>query len=71
MPKITYRRSDGTDTTIEVPQGNSVMRGAVLHGVQGIVGECGGGAMGGVRQAVPMRALILSSMPECCSAQLC
>ncbi|OKJ94689.1 ferredoxin [Streptomyces sp. CB03234] len=47
MAKITYRHPDGTVTVLEVPNGNSVMRGAVINGVRGIVGECGGGAMCG------------------------
>lgn len=42
MPRITYRRPDGTAQTHDVPVGLSVMRGAVLHGVEGIVAECGG-----------------------------
>ncbi|MEY9876250.1 2Fe-2S ferredoxin [Streptacidiphilus sp. MAP12-33] len=45
MAKITYRSADGTATIVDVPEGNSVMRGAVVNGVAGIVGECGGGAM--------------------------
>ncbi|WP_416985365.1 2Fe-2S iron-sulfur cluster-binding protein [Streptomyces sp. T028] len=45
MARITYRSPDGTATTLDVPEGNSVMRGAVVNRVDGIVGECGGGAM--------------------------
>ncbi len=45
MAKITYRDADGTSTVVDVADGNSVMRGAVINGVSGIVGECGGGAM--------------------------
>lgn len=44
MPKITYRRPDGTTVTHDVPVGTSVMRGAVLNHVKGIVAECGGAA---------------------------
>jgi ferredoxin, 2Fe-2S len=44
MAKITYVHPTGTRTVIDVPAGNSVMRGAVLNGVDGIVGQCGGGA---------------------------
>lgn len=47
MAKITYVHLSGTVTVIDVPPNNSVMRGAVLNGVDGIVGECGGGAMCG------------------------
>jgi 2Fe-2S ferredoxin len=45
MPRITYRNLDGTSKDVDVAQGDSVMRGAVVNGVAGIVGECGGGAM--------------------------
>ena len=47
MAKITYVHHNGTETVIDVQPGNSVMRGAVLNGVDGIVGQCGGGAMCG------------------------
>jgi ferredoxin, 2Fe-2S len=42
MPKITYVSHDGAETTIEVPNGENVMRGALYNGIDGIVGECGG-----------------------------
>jgi 2Fe-2S ferredoxin len=42
MPTITYRGANGTVTKLEVPDGNSVMRGAVTNDVDGIVAECGG-----------------------------
>ncbi|WP_106396545.1 2Fe-2S iron-sulfur cluster-binding protein [Actinocorallia populi] len=45
MAEITYRSTDGTATVVDVPTGNSVMRGAVVNGIRGIVAECGGGAM--------------------------
>jgi 2Fe-2S ferredoxin len=44
MPKITYRQPDGSTTTVDVPVGTSIMRGAVSNGIPGIVAECGGGA---------------------------
>jgi 2Fe-2S ferredoxin len=47
MAKISYVHLTGNVTVIDVPEGNSVMRGAVLNGVEGIVGQCGGGAMCG------------------------
>nr|WP_033925813.1 2Fe-2S iron-sulfur cluster-binding protein [Sphingomonas sp. 35-24ZXX] len=43
MGKVTYIGADGASTTIDVPEGESVMRGAVYNEVEGIVGECGGG----------------------------
>ncbi len=42
MAKITYVQPDGTAVTHDVTDGWSLMQGAVTHGVDGIVGECGG-----------------------------
>jgi 2Fe-2S ferredoxin len=36
---------DGNSTTLDVPLGTSVMQAAVLHGLDGIVAECGGSCM--------------------------
>jgi 2Fe-2S ferredoxin len=44
MPTITYQRADGSADVVDVPVGESVMRGAVLNGIEGIVAECGGAA---------------------------
>jgi 2Fe-2S ferredoxin len=43
MPLITYVEADGARHQVDVPVGDNVMRGAVNHGIEGIVGECGGG----------------------------
>lgn len=43
MPIVTYVEADGAEHAIEVAVGDNVMRGAVNNGVEGIVGECGGG----------------------------
>jgi ferredoxin, 2Fe-2S len=45
MPKVTYVSYDGKSTTLDVPLGTSVMQAAVLHGLDGIVAECGGSCM--------------------------
>src|ERR1700681_1886589 len=45
MPQVTYVSYDGKSTTLDVPIGTSVMQAAVLHGVDGIVAECGGSCM--------------------------
>ena len=45
MPQITYVHSNGTRQTLDVPVGTSVMRGAILNGIDGIVAECGGEMM--------------------------
>ncbi|MFP3991495.1 2Fe-2S iron-sulfur cluster-binding protein [Streptomyces sp. E11-3] len=47
MPKITYRDKDGRIEVVDVPEGLSVMRGAVSRGISGIVAECGGAGMCG------------------------
>ena len=43
MPNVTYLAHDGDARTIDVPVGENVMRGALYNGIDGIVGECGGG----------------------------
>lgn len=43
MPTITYVDSSGASQAIVVENGDNVMHGAVYHGVEGIIGECGGG----------------------------
>jgi 2Fe-2S ferredoxin len=45
MPDVTYVNADGSRQKVAVAVGNSVMRGAVLHGIDGIVAECGGSCM--------------------------
>lgn len=45
MPKVTYIGPEGATTTLDVQDGTSVMKAAVLNGVNGIVGECGGNLM--------------------------
>lgn len=42
MPHVTYISPDGTETTLEARDGDSVMEVAVKNGVKGIVAECGG-----------------------------
>jgi 2Fe-2S ferredoxin len=42
MPKVTYIAHDGTASTVDVPVGENVMRGALYNGIEGIAGECGG-----------------------------
>jgi|TARA_B110000967_G_scaffold133195_1_gene135968 2Fe-2S ferredoxin len=42
MPKITYISHDGKKNTIEVPNGLSVMEGALQNNIEGIDADCGG-----------------------------
>jgi 2Fe-2S ferredoxin len=43
MPKVTFINPDDTRVELEVPVGTSLMRAATAHGLDGIVGDCGGG----------------------------
>ena len=43
MASVTYIQHGGESQTVDVPVGENVMHGAVYNGVEGIVGECGGG----------------------------
>lgn len=42
MARITYVLADGTRRAVDVPDGTSVMLGAVNNNIRGIDGECGG-----------------------------
>ena len=42
MPGITYVEKNGKKHEFELPEGISVMQGAVSKGVPGIDGDCGG-----------------------------
>ena len=43
MPDVTYIHSDGRAETVSARDGDSAMITAMQSGVDGIVGECGGG----------------------------
>jgi 2Fe-2S ferredoxin len=43
MALVTYVEFDGTKHAFDVPDGDSVMQGAVNNGLDGIAAECGGG----------------------------
>lgn len=43
MTSVTYIEFNGTQHQVEVPEGTSVMQGAIDNMIEGIVGECGGG----------------------------
>lgn len=45
MPTITYIQPSGTEQTIEVAAGTTVMHAAIANDIDGIIGECGGSAM--------------------------
>ncbi|CAN0486960.1 unnamed protein product [Phaeothamnion confervicola] len=43
MPKVTYRQQDGSEQSIDVPVGWSLMEAAIQNNIAGIIAECGGG----------------------------
>lgn len=43
MPKVIYRQPDGSENSVDVPEGWSLMEAAIHNDVSGIVAECGGG----------------------------
>jgi ferredoxin, 2Fe-2S len=45
MPSITYIHPNEAREVLDVPVGTSVMRAAILNGIDGIVAECGGEMM--------------------------
>jgi len=42
MPKITYIEWNGTEHTVDVKEGLTVMEGAVTNNIPGIDADCGG-----------------------------
>lgn len=42
MASITFVEASGQATTLNLPDGWSLMQGATANGVDGIIGECGG-----------------------------
>jgi 2Fe-2S ferredoxin len=45
MPTITFIHPDNRAEPVEAEIGDSAMRAALLHGIDGIVAECGGSAL--------------------------
>lgn len=43
MPKVTFINPDESRVELDVPVGTSLMRAATTAGIDGIVGDCGGG----------------------------
>jgi 2Fe-2S ferredoxin len=42
MPRVTYVGANGEKHSVDVPEGENAMRGALNNMIDGIVGECGG-----------------------------
>ena len=47
MPTVRFLLPDGAERALEVPVGVSLMEAARQDGIEGIVAECGGGAICG------------------------
>jgi 2Fe-2S ferredoxin len=45
MPRVVFIQPTGESHTVDVPIGTTLMTAAVKHGVDGIIGECGGVCM--------------------------
>lgn len=45
MPAITFIHPDGKSERVETSDGESAMQAAAMHGLAGILAECGGNAM--------------------------
>lgn len=43
MAAVRYIEANGTEHAVQVSDGENVMRAALDQGIEGIVGECGGG----------------------------
>jgi 2Fe-2S ferredoxin len=65
MAKIVYVEPSGVEKEIEVPDGWTVMQGAVSNGVEGIEAECGGSCSCGTCHVyVDVGSLALLPKPE-------
>jgi 2Fe-2S ferredoxin len=42
MPNVTFIEHNGTERTVDIPTGYTIMSGSAKFEVPGIVGECGG-----------------------------
>ena len=76
MPKVTYRQQDGSERTLEVPVGWSLMEAAIQNDIPGIVAECGGGCACATchvyvveHRALPPVADMEGDMLECTAAE--
>lgn len=65
MPLLTYVEANGTEHTVAVPVGTSIMQGAVDHAIPGIEGDCGGMcACGTCHVYVPAEFQALTGAPD-------
>jgi 2Fe-2S ferredoxin len=45
MPRIRFIEPDGTEKTLDLPTGTSLMQAIMQNDINGVVAECGGSAM--------------------------
>jgi ferredoxin, 2Fe-2S len=45
MPRIRFIEPDGTEKTLDLPAGTSLMQAITQNDIKGVVAECGGSAM--------------------------
>lgn len=64
MPTVTYVYDDGTQLTVQIPVGTSLMKAALANEVPGIVGECGGSATCGTCHVYVDRSTELFAPPS-------
>ena len=76
MPKVTYRQQDGSEQSIDVPVGWSLMEAAIQNNIAGIIAECGGGCACATchvyvvdTAALPAIADMEGDMLECTAAE--
>lgn len=79
MASVTYIEANGASHVVAVPDGENLMRGALDNGIDGIVGECGGGLACATchcyvddawADRLPVPEPIEGEMLECASAPL-
>jgi 2Fe-2S ferredoxin len=63
MPRAIFISPDGSSTEVDVATGNSLMHAATAHGIDGIVGDCGG-AMSCATCHVFVEASFAPMLPE-------
>lgn len=45
MPQATFIHPNGRQEAVDIPNGERLMQFATMHGIDGIIGECGGSMM--------------------------
>jgi ferredoxin, 2Fe-2S len=63
MAKVSFHHPDGTVDVLDVAAGATLMSAAVVNGVEGIIGECGGQAICATCH-VYVRDEYLAGLPE-------